>query len=57
MFSVIMGAMGLGSAFPCIAAIMQGKAAAETILYVIDRVPAIDSASEQGRQLKHEEVK
>ncbi len=55
--TVIMGAMGLGSAFPCIAAIMQGKAAAESILYVIDRVPPIDSGSEQGRRLKHEEVK
>lgn len=56
-FSVILGAMGLGSAFPCIAAIMQGKAAAETIYHVIDRVPAIDSASKEGRVLNQEEVK
>lgn len=56
-FSVIMGAMGLGSAFPCIAAIMQGKAAAETINHVIDRVPAIDSLSKEGLMLNHEEVK
>lgn len=57
LFAVIMGAMGLGSAFPCLASIAQGKAAAETIFTVINRIPAIDSASEQGRRLKREEVK
>ncbi len=57
-FAVIMGAMGLGSAFPCIAAIAQGKSAAETIFHVIDRQPAIDAYSTAGRQLiQEEEVK
>jgi ATP-binding cassette subfamily B (MDR/TAP) protein 1 len=50
-FCVIMGAMGLGSAFPCFSSVVQGKTAAETIFHVIDRVPAIDSYSTAGRVL------
>lgn len=43
--------MGLGSAFPCLSSIVQGKAAAERIVYTITRTPLIDSASDQGTKL------
>jgi len=56
-FAVIMGAMGLGSAFPCIASIVQGRSAAATIFHVIERVPAIDAYSKEGRVLAPAEVR
>lgn len=43
--------MGLGSAFPCLSSIVQGKAAAERIVYTITRTPLIDSASDHGTKL------
>ena len=50
-FAVIMGAMGLGSAFPCITSVVQGKAAAAQIFAVINRVPSIDSYATDGKKL------
>jgi ATP-binding cassette subfamily B (MDR/TAP) protein 1 len=56
-FAVIMGAMGLGSSFPCIASIVQGRSAAATIFHVIERVPPIDAYSTEGRVLAPAEVR
>lgn len=50
-WSCCQGAMGLGSAFPCMAAIVQAKTAAETIFHTIKRTPVIDSASKEGTVL------
>merc|ERR1719328_340886 len=47
-FSVLMGAMNIGQASPYVEAFASARAAAAAIFTVIDRVPEIDSFSEEG---------
>ncbi|KAG7464136.1 hypothetical protein MATL_G00184000 [Megalops atlanticus] len=54
-FGVLMAAMNLGQASPCLEAFASGRAAAKTIFDTIDREPAIDCFSEDGH--KPERVK
>ena len=49
--------MGLGSAFPCITSVVQGKAAAEQVFHTIARVPSIDSSSKEGLKIDSQTVK
>ncbi|XP_053483260.1 bile salt export pump-like isoform X6 [Ictalurus furcatus] len=51
-FGVLMGAMNLGLASPCLDTFTSGCAAAKSIFETIDRVPKIDSFSEEGHKLE-----
>uniref|UniRef100_A0A8C9DT68 Bile salt export pump n=1 Tax=Prolemur simus TaxID=1328070 RepID=A0A8C9DT68_PROSS len=48
---VIVGALNLGSASPCLEAFATGRAAAASIFETIDRKPIIDCMSEDGYKL------
>uniref|UniRef100_A0A665UAY2 ATP-binding cassette, sub-family B (MDR/TAP), member 11a n=1 Tax=Echeneis naucrates TaxID=173247 RepID=A0A665UAY2_ECHNA len=50
-FGVLMAAMNLGQASPCLEAFASGRAAAKTIFGTIDREPEIDCFSEEGHKL------
>uniref|UniRef100_A0A672KEU6 Bile salt export pump-like n=1 Tax=Sinocyclocheilus grahami TaxID=75366 RepID=A0A672KEU6_SINGR len=50
-FGVLMGAMNLGQASPCLEAFASGRAAAKSIFDTIDRQPEIDCFSEEGHAL------
>lgn len=50
-FGVLMGAMNLGQASPCLEAFASGRAAAKSIFDTIDREPEIDCFSEDGHKL------
>ncbi|XP_034142772.1 bile salt export pump [Esox lucius] len=50
-FGVLMAAMNLGQASPCLEAFASGRAAAKTIFDTIDREPEIDCFSEEGHRL------
>ncbi|XP_016324334.1 bile salt export pump-like [Sinocyclocheilus anshuiensis] len=50
-FGVLMGAMNLGQASPCLEAFASGRAAAKSIFDTIDREPEIDCFSEEGHAL------
>uniref|UniRef100_A0A8C7K183 ATP-binding cassette, sub-family B (MDR/TAP), member 11a n=1 Tax=Oncorhynchus kisutch TaxID=8019 RepID=A0A8C7K183_ONCKI len=50
-FGVLMAAMNLGQASPCLEAFASGRAAAKTIFDTIDREPEIDCFSEKGHKL------
>ncbi|XP_076602855.1 bile salt export pump [Chaetodon auriga] len=50
-FGVLMAAMNLGQASPCLEAFASGRAAAKTIFETIDRKPEIDCFSEEGMKL------
>ncbi|KAM9346838.1 bile salt export pump [Symphorus nematophorus] len=50
-FGVLMAAMNLGQASPCLEAFASGRAAAKTIFDTIDREPEIDCLSEEGHKL------
>lgn len=54
-FGVLMAAMNLGQASPCLEAFASGRAAAKTIFDTIDRVPEIDCFSEEGHKLEQVE--
>ncbi|KAJ3591657.1 hypothetical protein NHX12_006789 [Muraenolepis orangiensis] len=51
-FGVLMAAMNLGQASPCLEAFASGRAAASTIFKTIDREPEIDCFSEEGHKLE-----
>ncbi|KAL7881975.1 hypothetical protein AOLI_G00088240 [Acnodon oligacanthus] len=51
-FGVLMGAMNLGQASPCLEAFASGRAAAKSIFDTIDRMPEIDCFSEDGHKLE-----
>ncbi|XP_028992931.1 bile salt export pump isoform X2 [Betta splendens] len=50
-FGVLMAAMNLGQASPCLEAFASGRAAAKSIFDTIDREPEIDCFSEEGHKL------
>uniref|UniRef100_A0AAQ5Z596 ATP-binding cassette, sub-family B (MDR/TAP), member 11a n=1 Tax=Amphiprion ocellaris TaxID=80972 RepID=A0AAQ5Z596_AMPOC len=50
-FGVLMAAMNLGQASPCLEAFASGRAAAKSIFDTIDREPEIDCLSEEGHKL------
>ncbi|XP_023259278.1 bile salt export pump-like, partial [Seriola lalandi dorsalis] len=50
-FGVLMAAMNLGQASPCLEAFASGRAAAKNIFDTIDREPVIDCFSEEGHKL------
>ncbi|XP_034042603.1 bile salt export pump-like [Thalassophryne amazonica] len=50
-FGVLIAAMHLGQASPCLEAFASGRAAAETIFDTIDREPEINCFSEEGDKL------
>ncbi|MEQ2171857.1 hypothetical protein GOODEAATRI_014910, partial [Goodea atripinnis] len=50
-FGVLMAAMNLGQASPCLEAFASGRAAAQTIFETIDREPEINCFSENGHKL------
>ncbi|XP_062287117.1 bile salt export pump [Scomber scombrus] len=50
-FGVLMAAMNLGQASPCLEAFASGRAAAKTIFETIDREPEIDCFAEDGHKL------
>ncbi|XP_055086728.1 bile salt export pump [Periophthalmus magnuspinnatus] len=50
-FGVLMGAINLGQASPCLEAFASGRAAAKTIFDTIGREPLIDCFSEDGHKL------
>ncbi|XP_074515463.1 bile salt export pump isoform X1 [Sebastes fasciatus] len=50
-FGVLMAAMHLGQASPCLEAFASGRAAAKNIFDTIDREPEIDCFSEEGHKL------
>ncbi|KAK5613821.1 hypothetical protein CRENBAI_015701 [Crenichthys baileyi] len=50
-FGVLMAAMELGQASPCLEAFASGRAAAKTIFETIDREPEINCFSENGHKL------
>ncbi|XP_008256635.2 bile salt export pump isoform X1 [Oryctolagus cuniculus] len=50
--SVIIGALNLGNASPCLEAFAAGRAAASSIFETIDRKPIIDCMSEDGYKLE-----
>ncbi|XP_071394235.1 bile salt export pump isoform X1 [Centroberyx affinis] len=50
-FGVLMAAMHLGQASPCLEAFASGRAAAKTIFDTINREPEIDCFSEEGHKL------
>ena len=47
-FSVLMGALNVGQASPYVEAFAMAKGAAAGIFDIIERIPPIDSASENG---------
>ncbi|XP_041662861.1 bile salt export pump [Cheilinus undulatus] len=51
-FGVLMAAMNLGQASPCLEAFASGRAAAKTIFDTIDREPEIDCFSDKGHRLE-----
>ncbi|XP_072541157.1 bile salt export pump [Salminus brasiliensis] len=51
-FGVLIGAMNLGQASPCLEAFASGRAAAKSIFDTIDRRPKIDCFSEEGHKLE-----
>ncbi|KAJ8405348.1 hypothetical protein AAFF_G00318210 [Aldrovandia affinis] len=51
-FGVLMAAMNLGQASPCLEAFASGRAAAKSIFNTIDREPEIDCFSEDGHKLE-----
>ncbi|KAM9486776.1 bile salt export pump-like isoform 1-T2 [Clarias gariepinus] len=51
-FGVLMGAINLGQASPCLEAFASGRAAAKSIFETIDRDPKIDCFSEEGHKLE-----
>ncbi|KAG9340851.1 hypothetical protein JZ751_020044, partial [Albula glossodonta] len=51
-FGVLMAAMNLGQASPCLEAFASGRAAAKSIFDTIDRQPEIDCLSEDGHKLE-----
>uniref|UniRef100_A0AAR2IVK1 ATP-binding cassette, sub-family B (MDR/TAP), member 11a n=1 Tax=Pygocentrus nattereri TaxID=42514 RepID=A0AAR2IVK1_PYGNA len=51
-FGVLMGAVNLGQASPCLEAFASGRAAAKSIFDTIDRMPEIDCFSEDGHKLE-----
>uniref|UniRef100_A0A8D3C453 ATP-binding cassette, sub-family B (MDR/TAP), member 11a n=1 Tax=Scophthalmus maximus TaxID=52904 RepID=A0A8D3C453_SCOMX len=50
-FAVLVGAINLGQASPCLHVFASGRAAAKTIFETIDREPKIDCFSEEGHKL------
>uniref|UniRef100_A0A8D0L944 Bile salt export pump n=1 Tax=Sphenodon punctatus TaxID=8508 RepID=A0A8D0L944_SPHPU len=50
-FGVLIGALNLGQASPCLEAFATGRGAATNIFETIDRKPAIDCMSEDGHKL------
>ncbi|KAL4636195.1 bile salt export pump-like isoform X2 [Arapaima gigas] len=50
-FGILMAAMHLGQASPCLEAFASGRAAAKNIFDTIDREPEIDCFSEDGHRL------
>ncbi|KAI1898296.1 hypothetical protein AGOR_G00070860 [Albula goreensis] len=50
-FGVLIGALNLGQASPCLEAFASGRGAATLIFETIDRVPEIDCMSEAGYKL------
>ncbi|XP_042730707.1 bile salt export pump isoform X2 [Lagopus leucura] len=50
-FGVLVGALNLGQASPCLEAFATGRGAAANIFETIDRKPTIDSMSEEGYKL------
>nr|XP_020450391.1 bile salt export pump-like isoform X2 [Monopterus albus]XP_020450392.1 bile salt export pump-like isoform X2 [Monopterus albus] len=50
-FGVLIGAINLGQASPCLEAFASGRAAAKDIFDTIDREPKIDCFSEEGYKL------
>ncbi|XP_028291135.1 bile salt export pump isoform X2 [Gouania willdenowi] len=50
-FGVLVGAMNLGQASPCLEAFASGRAAAKTIFETLDRIPEINCFSEEGHKL------
>ncbi|XP_030642513.1 bile salt export pump [Chanos chanos] len=50
-FGVLMAAMNLGQASPCLEAFASGRAAAKSIFDTIDREPEIDCFSKEGHKL------
>uniref|UniRef100_A0A672J3J9 ATP-binding cassette, sub-family B (MDR/TAP), member 11a n=1 Tax=Salarias fasciatus TaxID=181472 RepID=A0A672J3J9_SALFA len=50
-FGVLLGAMNLGQASPCLEAFASGRAAAKAIFETIDREPEINCFSEEGHTL------
>nr|XP_006013923.2 PREDICTED: bile salt export pump-like [Latimeria chalumnae] len=50
-FGVLVGALNLGQASPCLEAFASGRGAAANIFEVIDREPVIDCMSEKGYKL------
>ncbi|KAG8559745.1 hypothetical protein GDO81_017438 [Engystomops pustulosus] len=50
-FGVLVGAMSLGQASPCLQAFASGRGAATNIFEIIDKVPTIDCMSEDGNKL------
>uniref|UniRef100_A0A3B5MPP8 ATP-binding cassette, sub-family B (MDR/TAP), member 11a n=1 Tax=Xiphophorus couchianus TaxID=32473 RepID=A0A3B5MPP8_9TELE len=50
-FGVLMAAMNLGQASPCLEAFASGRAAAKTIFETIDREPEINCFSDDGHKL------
>ncbi|KAM6979179.1 bile salt export pump [Tautogolabrus adspersus] len=52
-FGVLMAAMNLGQASPCLEAFASGRAAAKSIFDTIDREPEIDCFSEGGHKLEN----
>ncbi|XP_041921125.1 bile salt export pump isoform X1 [Alosa sapidissima] len=51
-FGILMAAMNLGLASPCLEAFASGRAAAKNIFDTIDREPEIDCLSEEGHKLE-----
>ncbi|KAJ8352305.1 hypothetical protein SKAU_G00237810 [Synaphobranchus kaupii] len=51
-FGVLIAAMNLGQASPCLEAFASGRAAAKSIFDTIDREPEIDCFSEDGHKLE-----
>ncbi|KAG5852511.1 hypothetical protein ANANG_G00063200 [Anguilla anguilla] len=51
-FGVLMAAMNLGQASPCLEAFASGRAAAKSIFDTIDREPEINCFSEDGHKLE-----
>ncbi|XP_063789643.1 bile salt export pump-like [Pseudophryne corroboree] len=50
-FGVLVGAMSLGQASPCLEAFASGRAAATIIYETIEKTPTIDCMSEEGHKL------
>ncbi|XP_071977895.1 bile salt export pump isoform X2 [Engystomops pustulosus] len=52
-FGVLVAAMNLGQASPCLEAFASGRAAATIIYETIEKVPVIDCMSNEGHKLDH----